>query len=383
MDFRNVKSLAIPEGSVKELRIGGVSVWRKPSAVSYGVTITTDNAAPITDFYVLRDASKTFEAEFNVPASEQNITPAWSITGLPSGLSASGATVSGYAASAGTSTVTVTVTKGSYSDSKQFTFNVTSDGYGVASPSFTLGEAVDFLNYEGSWHLATGITWTGFLTSAANVPSSAGALTYYCYITAIHLSPTISVNSVAGEVSISSRASSVIVGAELLYVYAERYPYRSEMVSIPLIFEAPEPKISRIYPDGIRISVSASEAIKTANVGKELACSVRSDWDTNGDGEVYGVNIGSLHNGIIKIDGQALPCTVYGTGTSGKPVFTVSYEEEARIINDEVDVIKLRFTLTSRYTSTAAALKKLSSTHTLTAMNECGSDSVQFTISYE
>ena len=386
MDFRNVKSLAIPEGSVKELRIGGVSVWRKPSAVSYGVTITTDNAAPITDFYVLRDASKTFEAEFNVPASEQNITPAWSITGLPSGLSASGATVSGYASSAGTSTVTVTVTKGSYSDSKRYTFAVTSDGYGLDITSLSFNHLPPEYWPNGPEYFFRGITYTAQYNVTENLPSSVGTLRYYIEEYKDEFSSnSLTLNSSTGGLTIIP-PSGYNYG-EHLYVFAERYPYRS--IPYPFHFthsvKNPVPNFEKLlgldlstvdedydsnYKYDLNFSISAANARSSSYVGSVYAL---ESYLITGD------NFGSLFGRTVQVDGQALPCTINGT-TSGNPKFTVKVKE------DDYDYqngsFYLLFYLESRYTGTAATLKKLSSTHTITVSNDYGTVSKNFTLSY-
>ena len=103
-----------------KVTIGEFSDTQIYTFIVYGINITTSNANWIYDFATGRNTSKTFEASIYVPEEEQGSPVEWSFSGLPSGVSASGATISGIAASIGAHNITATVTKGSYSASKTF-----------------------------------------------------------------------------------------------------------------------------------------------------------------------------------------------------------------------------------------------------------------------
>ena len=408
MDFRHVKALTIPEGSVKEIRIGNVSIWRKPSAVSYdGVEITTSNASNITDFYIRDQCSKTFTATYDVPPAQSSQTPAWTVSGLPSGLSAvslsgDSLTISGVATSTGTSTVTIGVTKGSYSDSKQYTFNVTDRGfvsvdecvyssynrgyrtnvtfpvnmvdtgltkiyasssmpsteantdyiwaitglppgfstefrynetdviYIVGYPTITGTYTVTATVTRGSYSnsqtytftiiddgygvaitdtdLPTfygGVAWSGSVTATANVPSDAGALTYY----ATELPDWLNLNSTTGALTgtppeyiepINGMTGDNYVSFGL---YAERYPYRSPVQYYMGYIEAPVPEFDE---EAYTVEFSAADVKNSAKVGTVIATL-----------DCYGENFytgGSL-NGVLKWVDNDLPYQVALRGT--------------------------------------------------------------------
>ncbi len=131
--------------------------------VDYGILITTPNKSPITDFALNEQGSKTFESKFNVPEEEQDSPVEWSFENLPDGLSAEGATVSGTATSPSTCAVTVTVRKGSYSDTKTFTFAV----YGLVITNTSLPNGMKGFSYSAP---SFGVI--------QDVPSDAGALSW-------------------------------------------------------------------------------------------------------------------------------------------------------------------------------------------------------------
>ena len=216
MDFIRLKRLVVPEGEVKELKIGGRVVWRKNTG-GYGVEITTDNTEPVTDFTLGQSGSKTFTADFTVPEEEQTSTETWSFEGLPEGLSASGATVSGSATSTGISTVTVTVTKGSYSDTKAYTFRV----YGLMISTETLPSGT-----KGSSYSATlGVT--------KDLPEGVDSLVYY----AANLHSGLSLNSSTGAIS----GTPTETGTKSISVYATQSPYTSATKELSLAIAAQTP----------------------------------------------------------------------------------------------------------------------------------------------
>ncbi len=252
MDFSLVKSLEIPEGTVKAIRIGNTTVWQKPSAVvSYGVSITNDNTSNIMDFYLLKETSLTFQANYNVPPEEENITPSWSITGTrPQGVNVEGATVYGFVDHTCTFTLTVSVTKGSYSDSKQFTFEVTSDGYGVTLTN-NIPDTIIIYSYY---------TLTYNLNATCNVPASAGTLTYYAYF----LPDGLTLNSSTGVIT-GRPTKEQTVNA---YLYATCAPYRSlltiqeiNVVSYLPTFDA----------SSVTITLEVTDVRKLANEGTVIA----------------------------------------------------------------------------------------------------------------
>lgn len=116
MDFRSVKSLLIPEGEVKELRIGGINLWKKKYQ---GIEITNLNSEAITDFYINDQHSYTFNVEYSVPKSVRKLSPKWTVSGLPDGITAENLNsynlvLSGVASAIGTYEVTLTVVRVRY-----------------------------------------------------------------------------------------------------------------------------------------------------------------------------------------------------------------------------------------------------------------------------
>ena len=79
----------------------------------------------------------------NIANTEVNATYQTTITGLPGGLhgemiNIAMLCINGYTDQEGTYTVNLTVTRGSYSDTKQYTIHVTDDGYGFELVSIDL-----------------------------------------------------------------------------------------------------------------------------------------------------------------------------------------------------------------------------------------------------
>ena len=196
MDFSRLRQLIIPEGYAKELWIAGTLFWRK--APAYGVEITTDNSSPMTGFYYLQSTSITFTADYNIPAAQQDETPVWTIDGLPEGISAEALdgdslTVSGYPESSGDFTLTVSVSKGNYSDTKTYTLTIENVDYGISITTSNDSTVTDFTigNYASKTFTAninvppreqnTATTWTfanlpaGLSDSGATVRGTAAA----------------------------------------------------------------------------------------------------------------------------------------------------------------------------------------------------------------
>ena len=126
MDLAQVKSILIPEGEVKKIQIGNNTIWERPVLASF-IKINESNEQPITDFVYYQEASKTFTADYNIPAeylAANNIQ--WEVENLPAGLdfTADGATltISGYSTDTSSKSVTITVTIGEYTDSKIYEF---------------------------------------------------------------------------------------------------------------------------------------------------------------------------------------------------------------------------------------------------------------------
>ena len=175
------------------------------SEPNYGVEITNDNSSAIA-FYYYKSCSYTFNANYLVPSSESDITPTWTISGLPAGVSnsnlnANSLTISGYPTSTGNSTLRLTVTKGSYSASKNFTLSVTSDGKSISistsslpsgvrgeyysttlSVNNTTGDNTPYYNYTSG--LPSGLSLGGWSGTISGYPSSAGSSTVGVYASA-------------------------------------------------------------------------------------------------------------------------------------------------------------------------------------------------------
>ncbi len=143
MDLSLVKTLIIKEGRVKKILKGDTVIWNK---IPFSVEITNDTAQTITGFKYLVNSSFTFTVNYHVPKTEQKQTPIWTVSGLPSGLSAeslsdNNLTVSGTPDRSGDYTVTVSVSKGSYSDTKTYTLNV---DYGIVITTSNASTITDF-----------------------------------------------------------------------------------------------------------------------------------------------------------------------------------------------------------------------------------------------
>ena len=167
VDLSQVKSLAVPEGEVKEIYIGGTKIWNKPETSPYYISITRDNTQSITDFvYCKEGGSALFQAEYNLPDDVlENNSLQWSATGVPRGLqtiaySSGNFFIYDVPSTYGTYNVTVTVSYGEYSDSKVFTFVITSDGN-----ELTLGGAESPLVFYNSTASTYGIEASGNASS--------------------------------------------------------------------------------------------------------------------------------------------------------------------------------------------------------------------------
>ena len=148
MELSKVGRLFVPEGEVKEIRIGNTLIWK---ATAPAIHIKEDDTQVISDFFYYKEGTKDFTVKHNLPDDVlENNTFEWTVTGLPAGLTATHSadgltlTVSGFAEKIGTSQVTITLTLGEYTDTKIFTFDVTDDGKGLtltteASSNFAYG----------------------------------------------------------------------------------------------------------------------------------------------------------------------------------------------------------------------------------------------------
>ena len=374
MDFSHVKSLAIPEGNVKQIKIGNVSMWSKPAVNTYGIWITNDNTNAITDFYLLRSASLTFQAEYNVPAAEENATTVWSISGLPSGLSlkASNGLVSGYAESAGTSTVTVSVTKGSYSASKTYTFIVASDGYGVDTPTVDLPTC--YADEE----------CTVIFTATTNIPAEnitdcgfyypRDDITFPSWLYVIDKSidrttqPVTITTTFRGTPPVSAAGSTCNL-ATRAYVntrppYLSVPDYKSPQLSTSIYVNAPRyPVFSQSVNN---LVLSAEDCMSSSNEGSTLGM-----WDIDGTG-LSGITSmtldGAAFDGNTEISGSS-------TGLPKIRLVPSSYQYGT--------YLDFAVVLEKRYKGTASVLKGRTIDHTLTVTNDYGTAETTIHISYE
>ncbi len=323
MDFSRLKQLVVPEGEVKQIAIGGVIVWRKDAVASYGVEITTDNSSAITDFKVNASASKTFEASFNVPYNELENEVSWTFSNLPAGLTASGATVSGTATSPGTKTVTVTVTKGSYSNTKSYTFTV----YGIIISTTSLPSGIYDYGYSAT------------LSVSKNLPSNVGSLRYY----ASNLPSNFSLNSSTGVISGTPQAP----GSYTISAYATQSTYTSPTKN--LSFYIIDKPIAFFSSDTYSFTIIANHCRYTDYVNNYLTIQ-EAGWGTTVS--VYG----QYFNHIDPLSSwtQAL----HGNSSSSTPLIRI----EPTVVSDTQ--INLRFLLEKRSTALENTLTKRGATTT-------------------
>ena len=173
IELSQVKSLTVPEGEVKEIYVGGTKIWNKPETSPYYISITRDNTQSITDFVYLREGTSVwFYAEYNLPDDVlENNRIQWEATGLPRGLETTTWSNGSFSIfevpqTYGTFNVTVIVSYGQYSDSKVFTFVITSDGN-----ELTLGGAESPLIFYNSSNRGYYITASGNASSYEYVAS--------------------------------------------------------------------------------------------------------------------------------------------------------------------------------------------------------------------
>ena len=285
--------------------------------VEYGIRITTSNEYPVTDFELNKFASKTFEASFYVPEEEQDSPVEWSFTNLPSGLSASGATVSGTATDKGIITVNVVVKKGSYSCNKGYKFRRYGiEVYGNAMSKTSLPSGKQGTSYSATLHISK------FLPS-----ETTGNLLYY----ASNLPAGLSLNNSTGVISGTPTAW----GNNAVSVYATLSQYTSPTRILNLtieatpVFTAPD---SVAYLDA---SMSRDNYFLGYIVGTHII---------NGSG----FSLSGMQ--FVILGGNSV--IVKGDQTANVPIVDVSIS----VIDDHQ--LKLDFVLTKRSQADAAALRK-------------------------
>ena len=203
-----------------KVTIGNFSDTQIYTFIVYGINITTSNAAWIYDFEAGKNTSKTFEASIYVPEEEQASPVEWSFSGLPSGISVSGATISGEAVSTGVHNVTVTLTKGSYSASKTFKFMVY--GLAITTESLPNGER--------------GKTYSAALAAKTNLSSSnSNPLMYYEDANPSNLPAGLKLNNSTGVIS----GIPTTLGTSSFRVLATQSPYVSTEKSLSITIVSP------------------------------------------------------------------------------------------------------------------------------------------------
>ena len=160
MELAHVKQVFAKEGEVKKILKGDLVLWQKEGIL-------------ITDFNRYKYAVYTIPAPTEVP---EDITPVWTVSGLPKGLSyqvtTDGLTISGYAETIGRKNVTVTVTIGEHVENTLYTFKVTSDGNEIAIASNDLGLWYNAESGVKSGTTALSISGNGASGSSAKYYSS-------------------------------------------------------------------------------------------------------------------------------------------------------------------------------------------------------------------
>lgn len=178
MDFRRVKRILVPEGEAKELRIEGVTVWRRAEeGGEYGIEIVTDNSSPIKDFIMNYETSYSFECKYTLPKAQ---VPSWSVSGLPSGLGVTQntgeqCTISGYVGATGTWDITVNATCGEYSDSKVYKLTV-DVVRGIEITQESLANSLEFQSYSQPIAIST---YGGLASSYANNAELSASYLWY------------------------------------------------------------------------------------------------------------------------------------------------------------------------------------------------------------
>ena len=303
--------------------------------VEYGIRITTSNEYPVTDFEFNKFGSKTFEASFYVPEEEQDSPVEWSFPNPPSGLSASGATLSGTATTKISRGVEVIVTKGSYRAYKHFDFRI----YGLEITTISLPSG-----QQGTSYRAT-------LGVSKHLPSGVGKLTYY----ASNLHAGLSLNSSTGVISGTPTAW----GDKTISAYAVQSPYQSATKQLSLSIAAPPPSFTA--PDSV-INLSAYTCRRNSSEGS-----------TVGTLNIYGY--GFTQCGYILSKGAGIASSVIdvtlngGDSSVNLPVVTVS----TNVVND--NQLILNFVLKKNSSATESALKSRAKTIITVQMYEAGNSS--------
>ena len=326
MDFTRLKQLVVPEGGVKHIEIGGNTIWQKASRTYAGVEITTDNSSAITDFVTGNSASKTFTATFDVPPEEQDSREVWSFSNLPSGLSVSGATVSGTATTPCNKAVTITVTKGSYNSTKTYTFEV----YGLAVSTASLPYAYQsFANHAIPCYSVT-LEATKYLPSGTS-----GNPQYY----ASNLPSGLSLNSSTGVISGTVNDNSA-QGWFTIPVYAKLGSYTSVVKNLSLyVGVPPDPSFTAseflisLYASQCKASEYIDEVLQIANNNKYTI-------DITGNNFLY-----------TTLNSPTYTLALCGSGSSSTPQIQMS----VTIISNTV--IRLSFSLLKRSTASASSLE--------------------------
>ena len=185
MDFTRLKRLIIPEGDVKQIKIGGAVVWSK----FVGVTAIKNTSLPdgtswSTNSNISYSSSLSYAGATLTAISDLPVT--WSAEGLPSGLSVNAntgvisGTIAKNAAADYTSSVTVTATTTKNSLSKVLSLKVNKYKGPTQINTYSLpnGECkVAYTNTTISCNSTNAVTWSATgLPSGLSINSSTGVV---------------------------------------------------------------------------------------------------------------------------------------------------------------------------------------------------------------